>query len=426
MNPVLGQPAMYNPYGSVPPLPAGWVEHRTPTGQPYWYSTLTGQSSWVYPMAPVAPVAAAAAPKKKKQIKKKIPGTQWLFVLTHDGYEFYYDRETKKSVWEMPEDLKEPMEQLKKLEEEEAEAKKKQEEEEAKKKQEEEEAAAVQREKEAEESRKRALLEEEEKQLEAKRVRLEGDITNDAQEDLNKEQELDATEMTEEDIMWQLQQMEEEGEGEEENEEEEQHQLQQQQETLKEEEPPKEKKPVLSEAECIAKFNELLQERNISPFAMYATEYPQLMNDPRFSLVPANKQKSLFNKYCHDLGEKLKDEKKKKNSKKPEDEFRELLASKVKVKMYWDDFRRKYKDDVRFKAISTTKEREALFKEHIKHHLNKDPVGEYMNLLASTKEIKVGMRWRDAKKILEKDDRYYAIEDKDKREDLFRDYLERL
>lgn len=89
--------------------------------------------------------------------------------------------------------------------------------------------------------------------------------------------------MTEEDIMWQLQQMEEEGEGEEENEEEEQHQLQQQQEALKEEEPPKEKKPVLSEAECIAKFNELLQERNISPFAMYATEYPQLMNDPRFS-----------------------------------------------------------------------------------------------------------------------------------------------
>lgn len=111
--------------------------------------------------------------------RKKIPGTQWLFVLTHDGYEFYYDRETKKSVWEMPEDLKEPMEQLKNLEEE-SEVKKKEEE--------------AQREKEAEESRKRALLEEEEQQLEAKRVKLESDITNDAKEDLDKEQELDATE----------------------------------------------------------------------------------------------------------------------------------------------------------------------------------------------------------------------------------------
>lgn len=119
--------------------------------------------------------------------RKKIPGTQWLFVLTHDGYEFYYDRETKKSVWEMPEDLKEPMEQLKKLEAE-AEVKKK-EEEEAKKKEEQ-----AQREKEAEESRKRALLEEEEQQLEAKRVKLESDITNDAKENLDKEQELDATE----------------------------------------------------------------------------------------------------------------------------------------------------------------------------------------------------------------------------------------
>ncbi|CAO3621450.1 unnamed protein product [Mucor hiemalis] len=313
----------------------------------------------------------------------------------------------------MPEDLKEPMKQLKKLEAE-AEVKKK-EEEEAKKKEEE-----AQREKEAEESRKRALLEEEEQQLEAKRVKLESDITNDAKEDLDKEQELDATEMTEEDIMWQLQQMaEEEVEGEDEGE----YQLQQQREEEKQEEPPQvvvEKKK--SEEECIAKFNELLQERNISPFAMYSTEYPQLMNDPRFSLVPANKQKSLFNKYCNGLGEKIRNEKNK-NNKKPEDEFKELLVSKVKVKMYWDDFRRKYKDDIRFKAISTTKEREALFKEHIKHNLNKDPIGEYMNLLATTKEIKDGIRWRDAKKILEKDDRFYAIEDKNKREDLFRDYL---
>jgi hypothetical protein len=31
-------------------------------------------------------------------------------------------------------------------------------------------------------------------------------------------------------------------------------------------------------------------------------------------VVPPNKQKSLFNKYCHALGEKIKDEKKKKNN----------------------------------------------------------------------------------------------------------------
>lgn len=97
--------------------------------------------------------------------------------------------------------------------------------------------------------------------------------------------------------------------------------------------------------------------------------------------------------------------------------------------MYWDDFRRKFKDDSRFKALKVTKEKEALFKEHIKRGLNKkkcSPVDEYIDLLKQTKEIKQGIRWRDAKKILEKDDRYFLVEDKEKREDLFRDYLDGL
>jgi transcription elongation regulator 1 len=97
--------------------------------------------------------------------------------------------------------------------------------------------------------------------------------------------------------------------------------------------------------------------------------------------------------------------------------------------MYWDDFRRKFKQDPRFQAVSTTKEREAMFKDHVKHHLGKkraSPTDEYMDLLRNTKEIRVGIRWRDAKRILEKDDRYYAIESKTEREDLFRDYLEQL
>lgn len=96
--------------------------------------------------------------------------------------------------------------------------------------------------------------------------------------------------------------------------------------------------------------------------------------------------------------------------------------------MYWDDFRRKYKDDPRFKALPVTREREALFKMHVKHHLNKkkSPEEDYLILLRNTPEIHKDTRWRDAKKLLEHQDAYHAIEDKDKREDLFRDYLERL
>lgn len=64
----------------------------------------------------------------------------------------------------------------------------------------------------------------------------------------------------------------------------------------------------------------------------------------------------------------------------------------------------------------------------MKHNLNqkKNPIEEYNNLLSNTKEIQKDTRWRDAKKILENHNAYYAIEDKDKREDLFRDYLDGL
>ena len=98
--------------------------------------------------------------------------------------------------------------------------------------------------------------------------------------------------------------------------------------------------------------------------------------------------------------------------------------------MYWEDFRRKVKNDSRFKAIRESKTREAMFRDYIKK-LRKQPSKRdkekaYMDLLRETKDIHPKMRWRDAKLILEKDNRYQAIESKHLREDLFRDYLESL
>jgi transcription elongation regulator 1 len=43
----------------------------------------------------------------------KIPGTIWLLVTTDDGIDFYYDKATKSSVWEMPEELEDAVAQLK-------------------------------------------------------------------------------------------------------------------------------------------------------------------------------------------------------------------------------------------------------------------------------------------------------------------------
>lgn len=83
--------------------------------------------------------------------------------------------------------------------------------------------------------------------------------------------------MTEEDIMWQLQQMAE-AEVEETQTAAQTSEVEEIQTAAQTSEESK-----LSEEECLAQFNQLLAERNISPFAMYSTEYPKLMADPRFS-----------------------------------------------------------------------------------------------------------------------------------------------
>lgn len=87
--------------------------------------------------------------------------------------------------------------------------------------------------------------------------------------------------MTEEDIMWQLQQME--GQESDIEEHSQQEELEEEPKEIPQEEEKTEKIPELSDQDRINKFNELLKESNISPFAVYSVEYPKLMTDSRFS-----------------------------------------------------------------------------------------------------------------------------------------------
>ncbi|KAI8374374.1 uncharacterized protein BYT42DRAFT_576131 [Radiomyces spectabilis] len=417
-------PPSVSPHGSpMMVLPPGWTEHVAPTGQPYWHNSFTGQSSWVRPppvpfvpmpprpMPPFMPVAQGApvasvpsvAPvlKKQKQKKKKIPGTNWLFVLLEDGHEFYYDRDTKKSVWEMPEELAEPMEQLRKKEEEEAEAQK-----------------------------KRKLEEQEEEAAQGETKRQKSNGAAEAQE------AGEATEMTEEDIMWQLQNMAPEeiaelgidvpGD-------------QDAAEAKAEETVAKDSQtavapapavPDISEEERVEQYTQMLAEVDIDPFSTWEKELPKFVGDKRFALVTSSsKRKNLFNNFCRVAAQRIKAQSA--TAKSPEEDYEDLLEEKATATMYWEDFRRKVKDDRRFKAIRDPKIRQAMFKDYIKdlrkrHDKPKRKEDAYMDLLHETKEIRIGMRWRDAKLILEKDPRYRAIESRTLREDLFRDYLEDL
>lgn len=107
-----------------------------PTGQPYYFNAATQESTYVRPLPafPVPPPGALAppvAPKKKERPREKtpIPGTDWLRVKTTEGNIFYTHKVEKRSVWTVPDEIRDA---VTKLEREEEEAKFKAEEEAAK------------------------------------------------------------------------------------------------------------------------------------------------------------------------------------------------------------------------------------------------------------------------------------------------------
>ncbi|KAI9322351.1 hypothetical protein BX666DRAFT_2022839 [Dichotomocladium elegans] len=420
MRPPLPPPPQFRPDLALPP---NWESAFTPTGEIYYFNRLSGETTWIRPVGGIVPplpppvppssfmhVAAATAgnsmpdaakvaeksTKKPKKTKKPIPGTDWLLVRTSDGLEFYFEKSTKKSVWEMPEELKEPVQRLK--EEEELERKRK--------------------------------LEEEENDENGAVKRLKG-----------AEEEQQTTELTEEDLMWQLQQMDpeeieamglnvggEEPKGEDgtKDNSDEPKIPEPAVETAAAAAPPDH--PQISDEEKIELFT-----KNIDPFSTWEKELPKFINDERYALVPHGKRKNLFNNFCRVKAEEIKANK---PVSKAKEEFLSLLKEEATPKMYWEDFRRKAKNDRRFKLIKESKTRESMFKDYVRGLKKQKDAStgsssrrreeEYKKLLRSTKEIKPGLRWRDAKLILEKDNRYHAIESKRVREDLFRDYLEEL
>lgn len=141
---------------SLPPL------EPAPNGTPYWFNPLTNVSTYTRPVpapppgfpiagasipppppgfpvavppAPSAPPAQFAPPihfaagadgatgkkkekKEKPKEKKPIEGTPWIRVTTNKGNVFYNNKETKESLWTVPDEIKEQVEALEKEEQE--------------------------------------------------------------------------------------------------------------------------------------------------------------------------------------------------------------------------------------------------------------------------------------------------------------------
>ncbi|KAH6679377.1 hypothetical protein B0J14DRAFT_686429 [Halenospora varia] len=140
---------------ALPPLPEGWTEHKAPTGHPYYYNSSTKQSTYTrpapppaapFPPAPLNPAQSflqyqavgssiptrtirwrgrggfqnqrggrggherprdRPQPVDKPKSRHAIPGCEpWVLVHTKYGRRFVYNKEKEQSYWRIPDKLK--------------------------------------------------------------------------------------------------------------------------------------------------------------------------------------------------------------------------------------------------------------------------------------------------------------------------------
>ncbi|PCH41166.1 hypothetical protein WOLCODRAFT_71349 [Wolfiporia cocos MD-104 SS10] len=439
-----------------PPLPPGWTEHPSPTGQPYYYNAATQESTYVrplpaFPILPQAAMAAAATPppaqkKKKKEkplVKTPVPGTDWIRVKTTEGNIFYSHKVKKESVWTVPEEIRDAVAALEREEEE----KREREEREMKEK--------------AEEEAKRA---EEERIREMERIKSEVQdmvgkrkaeetvpldevvVTKKAkvdEEDEGEEQESEEEEEEEEEE-WQREaaaQLAAEAEEEKRKQEEERKQQEEEAKRAKEAEHVRGKAQInmpdkvdLSIEEAKALFKTLLREKDVNPLHPWDMSLPLFISDPRYVLLPSvAARKEAFDEYCRDRARELRQSqvKKEKEAANPKEEFEHLLRDEVKsTRTSWTEWRRQWKKDRRFYGWGRDdREREKRFREYLKELGEKKRAAaqkaeaDFFTLLNESGIAKPGAVWKDVKRKIVDDPRYDAVRSSSLREELFNTYL---
>ena len=91
-----------------------------PGGQPYYFNVYTSESTYVRPLpafptlnpAIATPAPAQKPAKDKPLVKTPIPGTDWVRVKTTQGNTFYSHKVEKRSLWTVPDEIKEALEAL--------------------------------------------------------------------------------------------------------------------------------------------------------------------------------------------------------------------------------------------------------------------------------------------------------------------------
>ncbi|KAF1359175.1 hypothetical protein EJ07DRAFT_178785 [Lizonia empirigonia] len=420
------------PPAPAPPLPAGWTEHKAPSGHTYYFNKETNKSTYTRPVVEVhqfqhtpsiAPPSLNPRPqndshhaqnaynpqqqiqdlifggaprqafqhggqqrgghrggsrggqnnfsdrRREKDDKPKhrndIPNcAPWVLVKTKFGRRFVWNKETNESFWKFPPNV---MKAVIEFDRKQREKKERRERGEPSDLEDEEDTAMADIEAEL------AAAEEE-----VEIVEVDGD------EDMENDEEYEEVEVTDDegkggqssskrqrtnessgqqpqaeeddDLAWQLAQMEEMemGGGYDEDYAEEY----------------EDEEPALTEEDCKALFKELLDDTRISPYTPWdkLLEGGTLYEDERYKALPNMKaRKDCFDEWARDKMQFLKEEKAKQQKRDPRIPYLALLDRYATPKLYWPEFRRKYKKEPEMKDTKLSdKDKEKLYRDHIK------------------------------------------------------------
>ncbi|VDM61801.1 unnamed protein product, partial [Angiostrongylus costaricensis] len=186
--------------------------------------------------------------------------------------------------------------------------------------------------------------------------------------------------------------------------------------------------------ERLLQFKTMLGEKGVATGSTFEKELSKIVFDPRYLLLSATERRACFDAYVR---EKLEHERaeKKRRMKEAKEKFQELLAeAELHGKSSFSSFGSKFGKDPRFKAVEKMRDREDLFNEFVgelhkkekEERREKKEKKDYLAMLAEQTSFTRKTKWSSAKKLLENDERFKAVESSSSREQMFRDHVEKL
>ena len=192
----------------------------------------------------------------------------------------------------------------------------------------------------------------------------------------------------------------------------------------------------ITEEDTNALFRSLLDDFHISPFTTFerVIEDNELIDDSRYIALPnMHRRKEVFQDWSRDRVAELQELKAAETAKKRDDpkvQYLRFLQRNATAKLYWPEFKRKYKKEPEMKDYDVSdKDREKLYREYVQK-MKASESDKRKDLLALLKGLPKGELTGRSKidhlpdGVL-KDPRFYLVDEK-QRDDLMEDFISTL